>query len=287
MKLSEYRVTPATRVHLKKWPTDVQALYDSEEQCQQLLAAQGEALSAQQQMLYATAQHALLIVLQGMDAAGKDGVVRHVMAGVNPQGCQVTAFKTPSSEELKHDFLWRAVRVLPERGRIGLFNRSYYEDVLIVRVHPELLEHSGLPHPLRKDKALWKHRHASIRDFERHLVRNGTVIVKIFLHLSKEEQRRRFLARIDEPDKNWKLDTADIKERDYWHGYQQAYGETLAATSSREAPWYIVPADDKANARLIVSRIVLKTLHALKLAYPGSPPAHQRALKALRGKLLE
>src|ERR1700733_278565 len=201
-----------------------------------------------------------------MDAAGKNGAIKHVMSGINPQGCEVFSFKHPSAEELEHDFLWRAVCRLPERGRIGIFNRSYYEEVLIVRVHPDILRAENLPDKLLDPKSLWTQRYRSITDFEEHLHRNGTRIVKIFLHLSKNEQRKRFLDRIDEPDKNWKFSLADIHERKYWKHYTKAYEECLHATSTHHAPWYVVPADDKENARLIVSRIVLDALEDLKMA---------------------
>jgi len=207
------------------------------------------------------------------------------MSGVNPQGCQVFSFKQPSANELEHDFLWRTTCVLPERGRIGIFNRSYYEEVLVVRVHPEILRGEGLSKELRDEKTVWEERYRSIVDLERHLYRNGTRVVKFFLHLSKDEQRKRFLDRIDEPDKNWKLSLADIHERKYWKDYMQAYEECLDATSTHHAPWYIVPADDKENARLIVSQIVLDTFNSLKMAYPKTTPKRRAELKSIR-KLL-
>jgi len=220
-----------------------------------------------------------------MDAAGKDGSIRHVMSGVNPQGCEVFSFKQPSAEELEHDFLWRSTCRLPERGRIGIFNRSYYEEVLVVRVHPEILRNQGLPEELRDEKAIWKERYRSIADLEDHLHRNGTRIVKIFLHLSKNEQRKRFLERIDEPDKNWKFSLADIHERKYWKQYRKAYEDCLHATSTHHAPWYVVPADDKENARLIVSRIVLDALEGLKMAYPKTTAKRSRELQTIRKQL--
>jgi PPK2 family polyphosphate:nucleotide phosphotransferase len=220
-----------------------------------------------------------------MDAAGKDGAIKHVMSGVNPQGCQVFSFKHPSAKELQHDFLWRTTRDLPERGRIGIFNRSYYEDVLIVRVHPELLKGEALVDAPGDDETFWRQRYSSITNLERHLHANGTRIVKIFLHLSEDEQRKRFLARIDDPDKNWKLDAADIKERGFWTDYMTAYAACLSATSLSEAPWYIVPADDKQDARLIVSQIIVDTLEGLKLSYPTASPEHQHALQSIRDQL--
>jgi PPK2 family polyphosphate:nucleotide phosphotransferase len=219
-----------------------------------------------------------------MDAAGKDGAIKHVMSGVNPQGCQVFSFKHPTPAELQHDFLWRTTRDLPERGQIGIFNRSYYEEVLIARVHPEILRSEGLP-DARDEKSVWRERYRSIVNLETHLTLNGTRIVKFYLHLSKEEQRKRFLDRIDDPDKNWKFSAADITERKFWKQYMKAYEECLEATSTRDAPWYVVPADDKENARLIVSRIVLDTLEGLKMAYPRTSAAHRRELLAIRKRL--
>jgi PPK2 family polyphosphate:nucleotide phosphotransferase len=238
-----------------------------------------------QQLHYASNRYALLIIFQGMDAGGKDGAIRHVMSGINPQGCQVFSFKQPSAEELEHDFLWRTTRCLPERGRIGIFNRSYYEEVLVVRVHPEILRNEGLSEELRDEKTIWEQRYRSIVDLESHLYRNGTRIVKIFLHLSKNEQRKRFLERIDEPEKNWKFSLADIHERKYWKHYMQAYEECLEATSTHHAPWYAVPADDKQDARLIVSRIVLDAFEELKMAYPKTTAKRSEELTAIRKEL--
>jgi len=220
-----------------------------------------------------------------MDAAGKDGAIRHVMSGVNPQGCQVFSFKHPSAAELEHDFLWRTTRDLPERGRIGIFNRSYYEEVLITRVHPDILRSEKIPDTPHHNKTLWHDRYRSIADLEKHLHANGTRIIKFFLHLSKEEQRKRFLARIDEPDKNWKFSTADIEEREFWKHYMKAYGECLSATSTSDSPWYVVPADDKENARLIVSQIVLDTFEGLKMAYPKVAAKRRKELLAIRRRL--
>ncbi len=238
------------RVDLKDRPTRVKQLYESERDYKTLLAERVRELSAQQSLLYAHDRYALLVIFQSMDAAGKDGAIRHVLSGINPQGCQVFSFKHPSAEELDHDFLWRTSQCLPERGRIGVFNRSYYEEVLIVRVHPEILAGQKLPDDGRKGEEFWQHRYRSINDLEKHLHRNGTRIVKIFLHLSKEEQRRRFLARIDDPDKNWKFGATDVEERGCWKDYRRAYEACLGATSTTHAPWYVVPADDKENARL-------------------------------------
>ena len=281
----DFRVTEGERVNLRKWATKVAPVYDSKEQYKALLEENVAKLSAQQQLLYASNRHAVLLIFQAMDAAGKDGAIRHVMSGVNPQGCQVFSFKHPSATELEHDFLWRTTRHLPERGRIGIFNRSYYEEVLIVRVHPELLRSEGLPDAQQHGQKVWRDRYRSIVDLERHLHANGTSIVKFYLHLSKEEQRKRFLERIDDPEKNWKFSLADVEERKFWGKYMKAYGECLGACSTDYAPWYVVPADDKENARLIVSQIVLDTLKGLKMAFPKSTDTRRAELLAIRKKL--
>ena len=220
-----------------------------------------------------------------MDAAGKDGMIKHVMSGVNPQGCQVYSFKAPSSTDLAHDFLWRTSRCLPERGKIGIFNRSYYEEVLIARVHPEILLAQNIPSKLIDLKTIWKDRFKSIADLESHLHRNGTIVLKFFLHISKEEQRKRFLARIDVPEKNWKITPSDIAERKFWKDYMTAYEEAISATSTDEAPWYVIPADDKPSARLIVSDILVQELSALKLAYPKTDKKRHEELLAIRSDL--
>ena len=287
MKISskDFRVREGDDVDLGKWPTIVDPVYKSKEQYQELLTDHVTRLSSQQQLLYASNRYAILLVFQAMDAAGKDGSIRHVMSGVNPQGCQVFSFKHPSATELQHDFLWRTTRDLPERGRIGIFNRSYYEEVLIVRVHRGILLSEGLPDAPDDDKILWRDRYRSISNLERHLHANGTRIVKFFLHLSKDEQRRRFLARIDEPEKNWKFSTADVEERKFWKHYMKAYEECLSATSTSDSPWYVVPADDKENARLIVSHIVLDALDDLKMSYPKTSEARRRELQTIRKEL--
>ncbi|MGB6728762.1 MAG: ADP-polyphosphate phosphotransferase [Terracidiphilus sp.] len=281
----DYRVPPDKKVDLGKWPTVVAPYYKSKKQYQELLHQHMEKLSSLQDLHYASGRYALLLIFQGMDGAGKDGAIRHVMSGVNPEGCEVFSFKQPSVEELEHDFLWRTTCRLPERGRIGIFNRSYYEEVLVIRVHPELLRGQGLPEEQLDEKDIWVKRYDSIRDLEKHLHRNGTQIVKFFLHLSHEEQRKRFLARIDEPDKNWKFSTADIHERKYWKQYMKAYEDCFHATSTHHAPWYVVPADDKENARLIVSQIVLDALGGLKMAYPKTTAKRRHELQAIK-KLL-
>ncbi|MDR3391701.1 MAG: polyphosphate kinase 2 family protein [Sulfuriferula sp.] len=283
---ADFRVPPAKKVNLKKWPTLVKPIYKSKAQYQKMLASQVAELSAMQQRHYAADNYSVLLIFQAMDAAGKDGAIRHVMSGVNPQGCQVYSFKHPSVTELDHDFLWRTVQCLPERGRIGIFNRSYYEEVLIVRVHPEILRNQGLPDELMNEKKVWTERYHSIVEMEKHLHRNGTRVVKFFLHLSEEEQRKRFLARIDAPEKNWKFSMADIEERKYWKEYMKAYEACLSATSSADAPWYVVPADDKENARLIISEIILDTFRALKQTFP-QPDARRRAELLEIRKLLE
>jgi PPK2 family polyphosphate:nucleotide phosphotransferase len=285
IKSSDFRVRDGEQVDLKKWPTIVDPVYKTNEQYQELLTRHVRALSAQQELLYASDSYAVLLIFQAMDAAGKDGAIQHVMSGVNPQGCQVFSFKHPSAAELKHDFLWRTTRDLPERGRIGIFNRSYYEEVLIARVHPQILRGEGQPAKLADEKTIWHDRYRSIVNLERHLDRNGTRIIKFFLHLSKEEQRKRFIDRIDQPEKNWKFSLADIEERKFWKDYMQAYEKCLGATSTKRAPWYVVPADDKLNTRLIVSRIVLDTIEALELSYPKTNAARRRELLALRKKL--
>jgi PPK2 family polyphosphate:nucleotide phosphotransferase len=282
--VSPFRVRPSRKVHLKKWPTRVAPFYGSRDHYESLLADQVHQLAKRQNLLYADDRYALLLVFQAMDAAGKDGAIKHVMSGVNPQGCQVFSFKHPSAEELDHDFLWRAVRCLPERGRIGIFNRSYYEEVLIVRVHPEILRAERLPGDAHKGKRFWKDRYESIVEFEDHLHRSGTRIVKFFLHLSKDEQRRRFLARLDDPDKNWKFSAADLAERARWRDYMGAYEACLEHTSTKHAPWYVVPADDKENARLIVAQIVVDTLEGLDLRYPRSL-LDKKALETIRRTL--
>ena len=281
----DFRVQPGEKVQLSEWPATIRPFCESKKEYQQLLQEHVAELSSLQQLHYASNRYALLLIFQGMDAAGKDGAIQHVMTGVNPEGCQVFSFKQPCADELEHDFLWRTTCRLPERGQIGIFNRSYYEEVLVVRVHPEILLRQGLSEELRNRKTIWEERYRSIRDLESHLYRNQTRIVKIFLHLSKEEQRKRFLQRIDDPHKNWKFSLSDIHERKYWKHYMRAYEDCLHATSTHHAPWYVVPADDKENARLIVSQIVLDSLHELKMAYPKTTAKRRRELESIR-KLL-
>jgi PPK2 family polyphosphate:nucleotide phosphotransferase len=277
----EFLVREGEKAKLTKRPTSC-VICESRDEYKDVLAKHVKQLDELHQLLYGANQYALLVVFQGMDASGKDGAIRHVMSGVNPQGCEVTSFKQPSTEELEHDFLWRAEARLPGRGRIGIFNRSYYEEVLVTRVHPELIRNEGLK---AADKDFWKQRYRSIVEMEKHLHRNNTRIVKIFLHLSKQEQKKRFLARIDDPAKNWKFGEADIKERAYWKDYQRAFEDCLEATSTAHAPWYAVPADDKESARLIVSQIVVDALKAMKMNYPSVPPERKKELAAIRKEL--
>jgi PPK2 family polyphosphate:nucleotide phosphotransferase len=285
IKSNDFRVREGVKDDLRAWPTRIDPVYATNDEYQDLLRKHVKALSAQQELLYASDRHAVLLIFQAMDAAGKDGAIQHVMSGVNPQGCQVFSFKHPSATELKHDFLWRTTRDLPERGRIGIFNRSYYEEVLIARVHPEILRGEGLPDTLGDEKKVWHGRYRSIVNLESHLDRNGTQIIKFFLHLSKEEQRKRFIDRIDQPEKNWKFNLADVEERKFWKQYMRAYEKCLSATSTQRAPWYVVPADDKLNARLIVSKILLDTVESLKLSYPKTTAARRRELLSLRKRL--
>jgi PPK2 family polyphosphate:nucleotide phosphotransferase len=281
----KFRVREGEKVKLRKWQTRIKPFYKSKEHYQKILAGHIKKLSQQQGLLYAQNHYAVLLIFQAMDAAGKDGAIKHVLSGINPQGCEVFSFKRPSAEDLAHDFLWRTTCRLPERGRIGIFNRSYYEEVLIVRVHPELLRVQQIPEELIDENTIWEKRYRSILDLEKHLHRNGTRIIKFFLHLSRDEQCRRFLERIDDPEKNWKFSQADIAEREFWKDYRQAYEACLSATSTGHAPWYIVPADDKENARLIISQAILDTLKSLKINYPKTSKAHCRELQSIR-KLL-
>jgi PPK2 family polyphosphate:nucleotide phosphotransferase len=287
IKSKDFCVKEGEQVDLKKWPTLVKPAYKSKKEYKKYLEEHVEELSELQRLHYASNRYAVLLIFQAMDAAGKDGAIRHVMSGVNPQGCQVFSFKHPSATELEHDFLWRTTRSLPERGRIGIFNRSYYEEVLIVRVHPEILRGQGLPDGLLDEKTIWRERYRSIVDLENHLHRNGTRIIKFFLHLSEEEQRKRFLDRIDEPEKNWKFSLADIEERKFWKQYMQAYEACLSATSTKIAPWYVVPADDKENARLIISKIILDTFTTLKMHYPKTDAKRQQELLTIRERLMQ
>jgi PPK2 family polyphosphate:nucleotide phosphotransferase len=280
----DFAVPAGKKLRLSGEPTSVDPYFKSRKDYQDILDRHIKSLSALQSLLYADDRYAVLLIFQAMDAAGKDGAIKHVMSGVNPQGCQVFSFKHPSAEDLEHDFLWRTTVCLPERGRIGIFNRSYYEEVLIVRVHPEILRAQKLPRE-SVNGDIWSGRFRSIVELEKHLDRNGTRIVKFFLHISKEEQRKRFLERIDQPEKNWKFSQSDLSERELWKDYMEAYEECIRATSTAHAPWYIVPADDKRNARLIISQIVLDTLESLQLKYPKADKNRIKELRSLRQQL--
>lgn len=287
IKSKDFQVKEGKKVNLKKWATIVKPAYKSKKKYKKYLKEQVQELSELQHLHYASDHCALLLIFQAMDAAGKDGTIRHVMSGVNPQGCQVFSFKHPSATELEHDFLWRTTRNLPERGHIGIFNRSYYEEVLIVRVHPKILRSQGFPDGMFDEKTIWQKRYRSIVDFENHLYRNGTRIIKFFLHLSEEEQRKRFIDRIDEPEKNWKFNLDDIEERKFWKQYMHAYESCLSATSTKNSPWYVVPADDKKNARLIISRIILDTFKSLKMHYPETDAKRRKELLSIRQQLMQ
>lgn len=284
--IDDFRVRGGRKLNLKKWPAAIEPLYSSDKEAKQLLQAEVERTSSLQDVLYADNTHSLLLIFQAMDAAGKDGAIKQVLSGVNPQGCQVSSFKQPSPEELDHDFLWRTTRQLPERGRIGVFNRSYYEEVLVVRVHPEYLQAQRLPKAVFDADGIWKQRYESIAHFEEHLHRNGTTVIKFFLHVSQEEQRRRFLDRIDHAEKNWKFALGDVEERGYWDAYMRAYEDCMVATSTKRSPWFAIPADDKKNARLMISRVINTTLEGLDMHYPKLDRARLAELRASR-KLLE
>lgn len=290
--IDRFKIKPDAKIRLKDYHTGWDQTDElksvgkkqAKERAHDILQASIEDLSESQQLLYADDRYALLIVLQAMDAAGKDGTIKHVMSGVNPQGCQVFSFKQPSAEELDHNFLWRYMKSLPERGRIGIFNRSYYEDVLVVKVHSELLEQQKLT--VKKfGKPFWQARYDDINAFERHLVRNGTIVLKFFLHLSKKEQKRRFIKRLDHPEKNWKFSLADLKERNHWDDYVDAYEKAISATSTEWAPWFVVPADDKWATRAIVAAIVTSTLRNLKLKFPKMDDEQRNLLEQGRKSL--
>ena len=290
--IDRFRIPPGKKVRLKDhdpgWQQtkELKAFGKAEvkERAREVLEKNLQELAEAQELLYADDRHGILVVLQAMDAAGKDGTIKHVMSGVNPQGCQVFSFKKPSSEELDHNFLWRYMRCLPERGRIGIFNRSYYEDVLVVKVHPELLDAGKLP-PGKRGKSFWEARYDDINAFERHLVRNGIVVVKFFLNVSRDEQKRRFLERLDRPDKHWKFSAADLAERGFWDQYMEAYEDALSATSTEWAPWYIVPADHKWVTRTVVADVLTSTIHALDLKFPEVTDEQRKALAEARKRL--
>lgn len=287
MKTNPLLARPGKRIRLKDYDPAWTGGYKSQEHAQEKLQNNVERLAKYQDLLYAEHTYALLVVLQAMDAAGKDGTIKHVMSGVNPEGCQVSSFKQPSQRELDHDFLWRCYRELPERGKIGIFNRSYYEEVLVVRVHPEFLERQHLPKLKGPDEKLWKHRFEAINDMERHLVRNGTVVLKFFLNVSKDEQARRFLERIEDPKKNWKFSEADLQERLRWDDYMDAYEDMINHTSTKHAPWHIIPADHKWFTHLQVSDVIVETLKGLDLHYPGVTAEQKARLQKARKTLEE
>ncbi len=287
MNPDAFQIKVSEEVDLNKRPTRVEPFYESKDHYEKILKQQVKELSKRQNLLYAHNQYALLLIFQAMDAAGKDSAIKNVMSGVNPQGCQVFSFKQPSTLELEHDFLWRTSKCLPERGRIGIFNRSYYEEVLVTRVHPTILHHQGIPDELIRSQTIWKERYQSILDLENHLHRNGTKIVKFFLHISKDEQRKRLLRRIDDPEKNWKFSVADIEERKFWTQYMDAYNECIAHTHTENSPWYVVPSDDKANARLIVSKVILNTMNDLKMSYPKLSKKRLKELQDIRKMLVK
>lgn len=282
-----YRVTRGKKFRLKDFdPGDTGGLgSDHKPEARELLEKGIQWLAEEQDMFYAQDRHSLLLVFQAMDAAGKDSTIRHVMSGVNPQGCQVYSFKQPSGEELQHDYLWRCQRCLPERGRIGIFNRSYYEEVLVVRVHPELLKWRKLP-PGSVNTGIWKERLDDIGGFERYLARQGTIVLKFFLHVSRKEQKRRFLQRLEQPEKNWKFSAADLEERRYWDDYMAAYEDAIRRTASREAPWYVVPADNKWYTRLVVAAAIVEALRKLDLAYPGVDEAGRKEIAVAKRSLM-
>jgi PPK2 family polyphosphate:nucleotide phosphotransferase len=286
VRLAEpYCVTKGDKFRMKDFdPGDTNGV-KSKKHAEKLLAESSQAVSDMQELLYAQDRWSLLLIFQGMDAAGKDGAIKHVMSGINPQGCDVFSFKAPTNEELDHDFLWRCHKVVPERGKIGIFNRSYYEEVLVVRVHPAVLGAQKLPQPL-VTKHIWEERYEDINVFERYLARNGVVIRKFFLHLSKKEQERRFLSRLDDPKKNWKFSLADAKERGFWKDYTEAYEEAIQSTATKHAPWYIVPADNKWFARLVIASAIVKALHDLDLAFPKVDKAKKKELEEIREKLV-
>jgi PPK2 family polyphosphate:nucleotide phosphotransferase len=288
--LQQFIVSPGSEVNLKNYVTDWTETDTAKElgkdvikeRANEILAENRKQLAAAQELLYASDTYSVLLIFQAMDAAGKDGTIRHVMAGVNPQGCQVYSFKKPSAEELDHNFLWRYMKALPERGRIGIFNRSYYEDVLVVKVHPEWL---GPGQPVKPDKAFWEKRYEDINNFEKHLARNGTLVLKFFLHVSKGEQKRRFLERLNNPEKHWKFSASDMAEREHWKDYQQAFEDALGATSTKRAPWHVIPADRKYVARALVADIVTTAIQDLGLEYPKVSAEKMAQLEAARAKL--
>lgn len=284
----QYCVSKGSKFKLKNFDTHVDFDLGPEDKplVKDTLQMGVDALAAMQDILYAQDKWSLLLIFQAMDAAGKDGAIKHVMSGVNPQGCQVSSFKTPSTEELDHDFLWRCQKHLPERGRIGIFNRSYYEEVLVVRVHEEILKGQKLPKKLIT-KNIWEDRFEDIRNFEKYLNRNGTIVIKFFLNVSKDEQKKRFIERVDDPDKNWKFSTADAKERGYWDDYMKAYDDMIKNTATEKSPWYVVPADNKSYARIVIASAIMHALDEMELEYPTVDRQKMEELNAIKKTLLE
>lgn len=285
MKTDKFLAAEGKKLDLKDHPTDFTSDYKDKKEAVKDLEKNVARMAELQDILYAHDVYSLLIVFQAMDAAGKDGAIEHVMSGVNPQGCHVVSFKQPSSEELDHDYLWRCAKSLPERGKIGIFNRSHYEEVLVVRVHPQILQSQQLPEDIKSDRDVWKKRFHQIRSFEDHLAENGTHVLKFFLNVSKEEQKVRFLARIDEPEKNWKFSMGDVKERGFWDDYMKAYEEAISATSTKNSPWYVIPADKKWFTRLAVSEIIVNKMESLNMHYPVVTEAHKQELVAAKKTL--
>ena len=286
MNIEKYLVSAGKKLALKNYQTDDTGDYTDKKQAEKDLEKNVERLAELQDVLYANNEHALLIIFQALDAAGKDGAIKHVMSGLNPQGTQVFSFKQPSAEELDHDFLWRSMKNLPERGRIGIFNRSYYEEVLVVRVHPTILQNQSLPSKIKNDKNIWQKRFRQISNFEDYLAENGVHVLKFFLNVSKDEQKKRFLKRINTPEKNWKFSAQDAKERGFWDDYMRAYEDALQNTSTKNAPWYVVPADNKWFTRVAVSHIIIEKMESLDLQYPQVSEAHRQNLLEAK-KLLE
>ncbi len=286
MNIENFRVPESKKLNLSDHPTGFTGDYTDKKQAVKDLELNIKKLDEMQRVLYAEDIHSILIIFQAMDAAGKDGAIKHVMSGLNPQGTQVFSFKQPSSEELDHGYLWRCMKALPERGRIGIFNRSYYEDVLVVRVHPQILQSQQLPPAIKNDPNIWQNRFTQIRNMEKYLTENGTHVIKFFLNVSKEEQKNRFLSRIETPEKNWKFSSSDVKERGFWDDYMFAYTDALQNTSTAESPWYIIPADNKWISRLAVSEIVVKTMESLDMKYPSVTEEHLQSLLEAK-KLLE
>jgi len=283
MDISKFKVPQDSKVHLNEWNTAPEVNVDFKKKSKKKLKKNIEKLSDLQDKLYASCKYGLLVLFQAMDAAGKDSSIKHVMSGVNPQGTQVFSFKQPSNTELDHDYMWRTSKALPERGRIGIFNRSYYEEVLVVKVH-NLIKYQNIPDEFITED-IWEQRYRQIRNFEKYLYENGIITVKFFLHLSKEEQKKRFLRRLDTPSKNWKFSSADLKEREYWDEYQKCYGEAISATSTGHAPWYVVPADNKDYTRMVISDVLVKTLKSLDIQYPELDEDQLKSLEKYKNQL--